>query len=145
MEEKEKWHWFKKGFEESDDMDFNGTHLIDSEINDEGMYNSLLKMLKKRFASIVNEGDKMNEIEKIKDCLNADKVLVAATRSSRCYSLRQKIEAAFERSAGSGEEVGDKEYIGRTLDVGGLDLYVDQEGDLWAGDYQWVRPIALED
>ena len=83
--------------------------------------------------------------ETIKECLNADKVLVAATRSSRCFSLRQQIEAAFGEGAGDGEEVGSKEYIGRTLDVGGLDLYVDDEGVVWAGDDEWVRPVDLEE
>ena len=71
--------------------------------------------------------------------MNADNVIV-----SKHKQLLKRITEEHESNAGSGEELGDKEYIGRTKDIGGLDLYIDDNGGLWAGDEHWVIPINLD-
>lgn len=80
--------------------------------------------------------------KKIEECLNADGVLVASSPSSRCYNLRMLIERRFTENADSGDDPAEMEHLGRTLLVGGLELYVDGHGDIWAGDETWVVPVS---
>lgn len=79
---------------------------------------------------------------KIKECLNADGVLIASTPGSRCYDLRRLIEQRFKENADSGDEPAEMKHVGRTLWAGGLELYEDKNGDIWAGDETWVIPVS---
>jgi len=93
-----------------------------------------------------NEKEKKGEIkaaeeqrEKVEKYMNADNVIV-----SKHKQLLKGITEEHESNAGSGEELGDKEYIGRTAEYGGLEIYIDEEGEFWAGDQNWVIPIKID-
>jgi len=80
----------------------------------------------------------------IRDALNADGVLVAVSQGSRAYELRHMIEERFRDAQGDGgEDTSEMKHLGRTLVVGGLELYEDKDGEIWAGDESWVVPLSF--
>lgn len=83
--------------------------------------------------------------EDVLACLNADSVIVGATKTSRCYELRKHLEKQYRQSsfATEGEPPGDKEHLGRTRDVGGHEIFVGKNR-LWIGSDEWVYPVDLE-
>ena len=78
----------------------------------------------------------------VEQCLNADRVLVAASSTSRCFLLRKQIEQRFRENQAYGREPEDLVHLGRTLAVGGLELFADHEGHIFAGDEKWVVPVS---
>ena len=80
-----------------------------------------------------------NEAEKLEKYMNADKKIV-----SKHKWLLDQIYEEHRGNSFSGEEVGDKKYVGKTKEYGGLEIYVDGEDKLWAGDIEWVIPIEID-
>ena len=78
------------------------------------------------------------DAEKLEKYMNADKKIV-----SKHKWLLDQIYEEHSRNSFSGEEVGDKKYVGKTKEYVGLEIYVDGEDKLWAGDIEWVIPIRL--
>jgi len=81
----------------------------------------------------------MDKKELVEKYLNADKVIV-----SKHKWLLEKIYEQHRKHSGSGEEIGNKEYVGRTAEYAGLEIYIDEEGEFWAGNQRWVIPINLD-
>ena len=81
----------------------------------------------------------MDKKELVEKYMNADKMIVF-----KHGWLIHQIYKQHRKNAGSGEEVGNKEYIGKTAECDGLQLYEDEEGELWAGYQNWVIPINLD-
>ena len=77
--------------------------------------------------------------ERLEKYMNADKKIV-----SKHKWLLEKIYEQHRKHSGSGEETNNKEYIGKTAEYGGLEIYIDEEGELWAGDEHWVIPIEID-
>ena len=77
--------------------------------------------------------------ERLEKYMNADKMIV----SKHGWIIHQ-IYQQHRENAGSGEETNKKEYIGKTAEYDGLQLYEDEEGELWAGDEHWVIPIKID-
>ena len=77
--------------------------------------------------------------ERLEKYMNADKKIV-----SKHKWLLDQIYEEHSENAGSGEETNNKEYVGKTAEYDGLQLYEDEDGELWAGDQNWVMPIKID-